>query len=112
MPFAGIPIFLANMAFAGWIKFSPRLGFQAGTPIIITALMGLGTVYFLLSHGRWASHILTQAPQVSLPNGPAVRAAARLQSDVHALAPHMMRLLAVRGIAQMISASVRLLGSH
>lgn len=62
---AGIPIFLANMAFAGWIKFSPRLGFQAGTPIIITALMGLGTVYFLLSHGRWASHILTQAPQSS-----------------------------------------------
>ena len=53
------------MAFAGWIKFSPRLGFQAGTPIIITALMGLGTVYFLLSHGRWASHILTQAAQVS-----------------------------------------------
>ncbi len=50
----GVPIFFANLAIAGWIKFH----FDVATAVGITVVMGTALAYFVFSQFRWVSHIL------------------------------------------------------
>lgn len=50
---AGIPWLFANLALASFIKFKD----SQATAIAVTVVLGLGAMYFFLSHGRWLRYV-------------------------------------------------------
>ena len=50
---AGIPWLFANLALASFIKFKD----SPATAIVVTVVLGVGCMYFFLSHGRWLRYV-------------------------------------------------------
>ena len=50
---AGIPWLFANLALASFIKFKD----SQATAIAVTVVLGVGCLYFFLSHGRWLHYV-------------------------------------------------------
>ena len=50
---AGIPWLFANLALASFIKFKD----SPATAIAVTVVLGIGCMYFFLSHGRWLRYV-------------------------------------------------------
>ncbi len=50
---AGIPWLFANLALASFIKFKD----SQVTAIAVTVVLGIGCLYFFLSHGRWLRYV-------------------------------------------------------
>ena len=50
---AGIPWLFANLALASFIKFKD----SPATAIAVTVVLGVGCMYFFLSHGRWLRYV-------------------------------------------------------
>ena len=50
---AGIPWLFANLALASFIKFKD----SQATAIAVTVVLGVGCLYFFLSHGRWLRYV-------------------------------------------------------
>lgn len=49
----GIPWLFANLALASFIKFKD----SQATAIAVTVVLGVGCLYFFLSHGRWLHYV-------------------------------------------------------
>ena len=50
---AGIPWLFANLALASFIKFKD----SPATAIAVTVVLGVGCMYFILSHARWLRYV-------------------------------------------------------
>ena len=50
---AGIPWLFANLSLASFIKFKD----SQPTAIAVTVVLGVGALYFFLSHGRWLRYV-------------------------------------------------------
>lgn len=50
---AGVPVFLANMAFSAWIKFVE----YPPAAVLMAAILALGLLYLAFVHARWVHHV-------------------------------------------------------
>ena len=62
---AGVPVFLANMAFAAWIKFA----LFPGAAALMTAILALALLYLVFVHARWVHHVGSQSTVQLLDKG-------------------------------------------
>ena len=60
---AGIPWLFANLALASFIKFKD----SPATAIAVTVVLGVGCMYFFLSHGRWRGDVSGSPTQMQSP---------------------------------------------
>ena len=71
---AGVGVFYVNLALASWIKFNSVTIAAA----IMTAVFGVGFVYFLYIHARWWGPVVKS---VSRAYGPSLKVGALLLAD-------------------------------
>ena len=50
----------ANLALASFIKFKD----SQPTAIAVTVVLGIGALYFFLSHGRWLRYVSGSTPDI------------------------------------------------
>jgi hypothetical protein len=62
---AGVPVFLANMTCAAWIKFS----LFPGAAALMTIILALALLYLAFVHARWVHHVGSQSTRQQLDKG-------------------------------------------
>ncbi|CAD7703857.1 unnamed protein product [Ostreobium quekettii] len=95
---AGIPLFLLNLALAGWIKFSHHRDNNL-TAILISVVMVVSCITLLLSHRQWGRHLVARRDDLVQVAARAPIDPASLPFDWHLKpqppAPRFQRVVAV-----------------
>jgi hypothetical protein len=60
-----VPVFLANMTCAAWIKFS----LFPGAAALMTIILALALLYLAFVHARWVHHVGSQSTRQRLDKG-------------------------------------------